>query len=98
MSALRKSEHERVVLTISGRVQGIGYRRSAQQKAEQLGLSGWVQNLDNGDVMMLAEGTPEQIDALELWTRNAGPRMARVDRVEVKRSRASGEFSGFVIR
>lgn len=98
MSGASSVERERVILTVSGRVQGVGYRRSAQQKAEQLGLSGWVQNLPNGDVKLLAEGTPDQVDALELWCRNAGPRMARIDRVEVQRQPATGEFTGFVVR
>lgn len=98
MSGATPGEHERVILTISGRVQGVGYRRSAQVKAEQLGLSGWVQNLENGDVKLLAEGTADQVDALELWCRNAGPRMARIDRVDVQRKPATGEFTGFAIR
>ncbi len=98
MNVPKASEKECVILTISGRVQGIGYRRSAQQKAESLGLTGWVANLENGDVRMVAEGTPDQVDALELWCRNSGPRMARIDRVEVVRQQASGVFVGFVIR
>ena len=43
---------------ISGRVQGVGFRAFAQHAARAIGVTGWAQNLDNGDVEVHANGTP----------------------------------------
>lgn len=88
---------ERLILRIHGRVQGVGYRATAAEKAMELGVTGWVRNLDNGVVELQAEGTPEQLDRLLLWCRK-GPRLARVHEVDIWRSAATGEFHGFRVR
>lgn len=89
--------HERLILRIHGRVQGVGYRATAVEKAIELGVSGWVRNLENGVVELQAEGTPDQLDRLLLWCRK-GPRLARVHEVDIWRQPASGEFQGFRVR
>ncbi|MGV2620204.1 UNVERIFIED_CONTAM: acylphosphatase [Halobacillus marinus] len=43
-------------LTIHGRVQGVGFRAAAKQKADYLGICGWVKNQPDGTVLMEAEG------------------------------------------
>jgi acylphosphatase len=48
----------------SGRVQGVGFRYTAQHLANQLGVAGFVRNLPDGKVELLAEGSAEQVDAL----------------------------------
>jgi acylphosphatase len=48
----------------SGRVQGVGFRYTAQHLADQLGVAGFVRNLPDGKVELLAEGSAEQVDAL----------------------------------
>ncbi|MCW8957046.1 MAG: acylphosphatase [Gammaproteobacteria bacterium] len=68
---------------VKGRVQGVFYRTSARDQAQQLGLSGWVKNLDDGRVEALACGTEQQLVQFELWLQQ-GPPMSRVDTVEVK--------------
>jgi len=68
---------------VSGRVQGVFFRASTQEKARQLGLSGWAKNLADGRVEVLACGTDEILAKLELWLRQ-GPPMARVDKVETR--------------
>ncbi len=70
----------RIRLTVSGRVQGVGYRYSACAEAQRLGLRGWVRNLPDGRVEVEAEGEPRQTAALRDWCRR-GPPMARVDRI-----------------
>ena len=68
------------LFTISGRVQGVFFRDSTRQVAESLGLVGHAINLPDGNVEVLASGTPAAIDELARWLRE-GPRMARVDEV-----------------
>ena len=49
---------------IEGYVQGVGFRYFVLEKAQDLGLTGWVRNCTNGDVEVLAEGTREQLEKL----------------------------------
>lgn len=50
-----------------GRVQGVGFRYYSVYKARELGLTGWVQNLDDGSVEMEVQGTRRKIDELILF-------------------------------
>lgn len=52
-------------LVFRGTVQGVFFRRTAQEIATTLGLSGYVKNLSNGDVEVLAQGDPESLKSLE---------------------------------
>jgi acylphosphatase len=81
---------------ISGRVQMVMFRDFAQRNASRLGVSGWVKNLSDGRVEVLAEGEKHDLD-LFLAKLNHGPILARVDRVEVEWSDAIGDVSGFRI-
>jgi acylphosphatase len=89
--------HARLHMFISGRVQGVWYRASTRSQARELGLTGWVSNLNDGRVEALAEGPRPRLEALLAWC-HEGPRWARVDEVEVTWAAASGEFSDFVTR
>lgn len=53
-----------------GRVQGVGFRYYAVNKANQLGLTGWVRNLPDGTVEMEVQGYEEQIDELIIFLQN----------------------------
>ena len=90
-------EMKRVHILVSGRVQGVFYRASTREKASQLGLSGWVRNLPDGRVELVAEGPEEQIDALIEWC-HKGPPVARVDKVEIDYEEPRAEFDGFRVR
>lgn len=92
-----QADQERLLLRVHGRVQGVGYRATAYERAVEIGVTGWVRNLDNGVVELLAEGSPDQLDRLLLWCRK-GPRLARVDEVDIWRTPATGEFPTFRIR
>ena len=90
----------RVHIVVSGRVQGVGYRASAHAKALSLGITGWVRNLPEGDVEILAEGDRFNIVAFIDWC-GSGPRWARVDDLQVTDETPKEEFtcdSGFSIR
>jgi acylphosphatase len=83
-------------LKITGRVQGVGFRYSAQNEAVRLGLSGIVRNMSDGSVYLEIEGTPSQVNAMISWC-NTGPRMARVEHVGVYPGNVKG-YKGFIVR
>ena len=91
------SEHRRVRLQIYGRVQGVFYRASTRKTARRLGVAGWVRNRSDGSVEAVATGPAEAVDELVDWA-HEGPRMARVDRVEVTDEESGQEFSEFRVR
>ncbi len=65
-----KQEKMRKHIFFYGRVQGVGFRYYAVQKANQLGLTGWVKNLYDGSVEMEVEGQEELIDQLIIFLQN----------------------------
>lgn len=82
---------------ISGRVQGVAFRFFAQHLANQLGITGWVRNLYDGRVEVVAEGDR---DRLELFRNELekGPRMARVEKVDLNWEEFKDEFLDFSIK
>lgn len=84
-------------LIISGVVQGVFYRLSTQEKARNLGLTGWIRNLADGRVEALAVGAPSQVEALILWCQD-GPDSARVENVEVATDTNGDVFEDFEVR
>lgn len=52
---------KRYYIVFSGRVQGVGFRFTAQRVATNLGLTGWIRNLSNGDVDCEVQGSPEKV-------------------------------------
>lgn len=70
-------------LIVSGRVQGVFYRASAQETARNLGLTGWIRNRPDGRVEAIAHGYPDQLQAFTDWCR-AGPPHADVSDVSVE--------------
>ena len=77
-------------ILVSGRVQGVFYRASARSKAEELGITGFVQNLPDGKVYIEAEGSDEKLDLFKSWCAEGPPR-AQVEQVEIK----EGELKNF---
>ena len=65
---------------VSGRVQGVWYRAFAQEKARELGISGYAKNLPDGRVEVLACGSDNALEKLRQWLRQ-GPSHAKVDHV-----------------
>lgn len=70
------------LFTIKGRVQGVFFRDSTRRVAQNLGITGYAINLDDGSVEVLACGEEAAIDKLAAWLQE-GPQMARVDDVNV---------------
>ncbi|MBI5227961.1 acylphosphatase [Candidatus Micrarchaeota archaeon] len=87
---------ERLHVIVSGTVQGVYFRAGAQQKAQSLGLVGFVKNRDDDSVELVAEGERESLEELLLWC-SKGPKEAIVKHMEFAWETYSGEFSGFEI-
>ena len=81
-------------LTISGRVQGVGFRYALADEARARQLSGWVRNRRDGTVEALVAGPEAEVEAMIAWARR-GPPAARV--FEVKVELATAECSEFEI-
>lgn len=82
---------------VTGRVQGVNFRHYTRQRAQQLSLTGWARNLDDGAVEALAEGPRPALDQFLDFLQH-GPPSARVDGVRVEWGAASGQHRTFEIR
>lgn len=71
------------ILTIYGRVQGVGFRYFVKQKADYFGISGFVKNQLNGNVYVEAEGQSELLN-LFIDACKQGPMHAWVEKVDVQ--------------
>ncbi len=87
----------RLNLSIQGRVQGVFYRASTAEKARSLGLQGWVRNVSDGSVELLAEGQKGALQELLDWC-HEGPPAARVTHIQEAWSEAKGMAAGFEVR
>jgi len=87
----------RLRIFVHGLVQGVGFRAYTRRVAESLGLLGWVRNLPDGRVEVLVEGDEEVLCQFvkELWK---GPRLSRVERLDIIKEEKDEPISGFSIR
>ena len=83
-------------IRIHGAVQGVFYRDSARQKAEELGVSGFARNESDGSVYIEAEGTEQNLKAFLAWC-TQGPASAQVEKVKSEHSANLKHFSEFRI-
>jgi acylphosphatase len=81
---------------VEGKVQGVGYRASAERAARRLGLRGWVRNLPDGRVECVLEGGEADVHAMLAWLRR-GPPLARVSQVRAEAEPEEG-LAGFEVR
>lgn len=81
---------------ISGRVQGVFFRASAKEKADTLGVKGFVRNEPDGSVFIQAEGEENAVIDFIDWCKH-GPPQAKVERCDIKEIK-SREFDSFLIR
>ena len=87
----------RARLRIYGRVQGVFYRGETVEEAYKLNLKGWVANKRDSSVEVVVEGPRRDIEKLIQWC-HKGPRLARVERVDVQWEEPTGEFDDFRVR
>ncbi|TLZ56632.1 MAG: acylphosphatase [Methanobacteriota archaeon] len=87
----------RAIVIFRGRVQGVYFRANCAEKAESLGLHGYVRNMPDGNVEAVFEGDRPGIEACIDWNKTSQP-YARVEAVEVTWSEPRGDLRGFHIR
>lgn len=87
----------RAHILISGFVQGVGFRYFIKDKADELGLSGWVKNTSDGRVEAVIEGPNDKAEEMITLCRK-GPYLTVVSDMKVERTEAIGNFADFTIK
>lgn len=86
---------KRVHVTVSGDVQGVGYRYTMQHVAQRSGVTGWVRNLRDGRVEAEVEGPDAAVDEVLAWMAE-GPPGAHVSGAQVADTAPAGD-TGFTV-
>lgn len=87
---------QRIHAFVYGEVQGVFFRANAKNTADKLNITGWVKNLSDGKVEVVAEGKEEDIKEFIKFI-NKGPKNAVVKKVEIKEEEYTGKFKDFKI-
>jgi acylphosphatase len=95
-SSSSSSEYIRAHLIISGKVQGVYFRKHTHDVSIQNYVNGWVKNLPNGNVECILEGLKSNVDKVIRWCHH-GPPNSRVDKVQIKYESFTGSFTDFKI-
>lgn len=85
-----------ISILVKGKVQGVYYRQSTKEKALELNITGYVKNLNDGDVYILATGNKDDLNLLAEWCKK-GPSRAFVSNVIVT-PETMQEFTTFFIQ
>jgi acylphosphatase len=88
----------RATAVATGKVQGVGYRQFIADCAHCLGLHGTVQNMPDGSVHIIAEGSLAALEDFARLVWADGEPEIRVDTLQVTRGEATGEFKGFWVQ
>ena len=85
-----------VLVFVSGKVQGVGFRAFTKARADEVGVKGWVKNLLDGRVESVMQGSSDSIEKV-LQSIRKGPRGSRVDGVEAKDEAVGEKFAEFKV-
>lgn len=86
-----------VHIVVNGRVQGVYFRANTQKQAIALGLTGYVRNMETGEVEIVCTGEAAGVEALIQWC-HKGPLLAKVLSVKTSRLSLDNSFIDFAIR
>jgi acylphosphatase len=78
-------------------VQGVGFRHFASQKAHELGLKGWIKNLENGDVEVIVRGSKDTVNHFIFADLKTGPSSAQVKDMSVDEFHSNSDFPFFLV-
>ncbi|HEX7033109.1 MAG TPA: acylphosphatase [Nitrososphaera sp.] len=90
------SKKTRAHIFVSGTVQGVYFRQNTKEVATKHNVTGWVRNLPDGRVEAVLEGNEADVNKVIEWC-HVGPPNAKVNDVNVKFDKYTGEFAEFVI-
>ena len=90
-----KNEFAKYII-VSGRVQGVFFRKNAKQKAAEFKINGWVKNIPDDRVEIFAQGNEENLNTFINWCKQ-GPQNAIVENIEVTEKQADNNLKGFSI-
>jgi acylphosphatase len=85
-----------VKIIITGTVQGVFFRNFVKESADKLGLKGFVRNLENGDIEIVAEGDGNSIEQM-MDICKKGPKFAQIRNVITEERKYSGEYTEFKV-
>ena len=88
---------KQIHIFVTGRVQGVFFRQSTRVIAIKNNVNGFVRNLDDGRVEIIAQGEEQNINKLIDWCRT-GPANSRVDEFELKEESITEEFENFEVK
>lgn len=83
-------------IVVSGKVQGVFFRKNIKQKAGKLNVSGWVKNTNDDKVEIFAQGSEENIDSFINWCKH-GPPKAEVRNIQVQEKEINNTLNEFSI-
>ncbi|XP_017490466.1 PREDICTED: acylphosphatase-2-like [Rhagoletis zephyria] len=85
---------------VFGRVQGVFFRKYTKEKADQLGIFGWVKNERDGTVSGLMQGTEAKIDNMKHWLSHKGSPLSRIDKCEFTNEKVLDQLdlTSFIIK
>lgn len=84
-------------LNITGKVQGVGFRYFAAQKANEMGIKGWVKNAVDGSVIIVARGIEQEIKTFIDFL-YIGPTRSRVDQISKVKFNTLSDFNNFSVK
>ncbi|MCG6185950.1 acylphosphatase [Maribellus maritimus] len=84
-------------IKVSGRVQGVWFRKFTEEKAKETGIKGWVKNLPDGNVLVIAQAEKTDLDTFIDYLK-IGPPMARVDKIFTSENNVLSDFDNFSIK
>ena len=94
---MQQDDHTRAHVRVSGQVQGVFFRDSTRERAQELGLYGYVKNTPDGDVEAIFEGPEEAVEEMVRWC-GQGPPHASVENVKANYEPAQDDLTGFEVR
>ena len=86
----------RIEVIVTGQVQGVWFRSYTQEKARELGITGWVRNASDGTVTIVAEGNDKLLIKLTKWLEIGSPD-AKVDTLKVNWGDSKGKLNSFEV-
>src|SRR5688572_29604202 len=93
----KNNQHKiRVQIVAKGKVQGVYFRQNAQRVCNRYGVTGWVCNQADGSVETVLVGDKNSVEEVIKWFK-VGPPNARVEKIDLKYDRYTGEFQDFII-